>query len=541
MKLRYMDAPQGVQEGAVATGTAQPFTDWKYLTAGQTTGAYATLEPMGWPLDGSRSLMADSPTMGFWSLPGSTAGIQLKLPRRCSASGVTVRFSPATGEFCRRLVVCWYAADVLVARQTVTPTGPVCLVDRAVEDFDRLVFQPLDPNLPGHFIKIEYVAVGKDLWFDTSQLTRVQLTREADPLLASVKPETMTVAVEWEQPLDLQPQHNQKMELHRNGQLQAVQYIQRSTRQGPGSYTFFCTDAVGLLEGDFLGGMYDNTSAAWVLKQVLEGLPYELHNSLQGARLTGYLPICSRQKALQQIAFALGAVVSTRGDGVIRLVPLTRQVGKPLLKKDIFLGSSLQTQQAVTQVEVAAHRYARDQQERKLLSEVPIHGENVLLTFSSPHHSYAVSGGTLTGQDANWVRITADGPVTLTAKGYLHNAVRHVRRDPLNIQGEVYTVDSATLVHSGNVQSVLNRLYHASAMRQKLHQQAVVTTQNPGQTVTCESPWGALFQGYITAMELSLTPGGQIANMQVLGRYLTRDRHAYSGEFYAGEEVIPWS
>ena len=144
----------------------------------------------------------------------------------------------------------------------------------------------------------------------------------------------------------------------------------------------------------------------------------------------------------------------------------------------------------------------------------------MLFVFSQPHHSYTVTGGSITGSGANWVRLTAAGTVTLKGKKYSHNTRLHTKRNPMATAldaGNVVTVEQATLIHAGNVQQALERLYEAKRNSHTLTQGAVITGQRAGQMVSSVNPWGTATEGFITAMDSTFTQTGQTANVTILG------------------------
>ena len=65
LKVKYVDVPQGAQEAAQVEGQGQPFSIPAMVATGAQDVAYATLEPKGWLLDGSRRLLPSAPE-GFW-------------------------------------------------------------------------------------------------------------------------------------------------------------------------------------------------------------------------------------------------------------------------------------------------------------------------------------------------------------------------------------------------------------------------------------------------------------------------------------------
>ena len=173
----------------------------------------------------------------------------------------------------------------------------------------------------------------------------------------------------------------------------------------------------------------------------------------------------------------------------------------------------------VAKVQVHSHKYIATTEQETLLEET-IRGTDQLFVFSQPHHTYSISGGTLVASGANWAKITADGDVTLKAQKYVHTTVIHTKQNPLATSSErsnLVTVSEATLVHTGNVQTVLERLYEIKQMRTTLKQNVIVEGQLVGTRVASDHPWGTSTEGFLTCMESTLTQTGHIANVTILG------------------------
>ena len=547
LKVKYIDVPQGAQEAAQVEGQGQPFSATSSVASGAQDQAYATLEPGGWPLDGSRVIIPDQP-QGFWwsAQPSGEDGsfdspptLTFSFPSAYTATGLSFTFWPSTEEWCSRIRVTWYNGNTILFQTNAEPDAPHWTLQKTVESFDRIHIEFLQTNIPGHFAKIQKIEIGQTYWFGQDEITAVHIVNEVDPSLSELTIDTMQIDVHDRNGRALAPQENQRMELYRNDKLFAVQYITESSRQARQFYTFACQSAIGLLEDDFLGGIYNAVPVETVLDDILDGFDYELHKNFSTKTVTGYLPICSRRQALQQLVFSIGAIVTTQGGSSIRIIPLPSVNSTPFLKSEIFQGGKVETSPRVAKVEVVAHKYTQSAETETLLDAETISGENVLVTFADPHHSYSIAGGTITGAGANWVTITANGEVTLTGKKYLHSTTRHTRRNSAATASErnnVFAAEEATLVHSGNVSDILKRLYEVSQFRQNLTQEVVVTDQRAGQKVVSENPWGELLQGYITSMESDLTPTGHTASVTILGVEVKFDSFMYSGELYSGDE-----
>lgn len=572
LRVKYVDVPQGAQEAAQVEGQGQPFSDMSLVASGANDVAYATLEPEGWPLDGSRHIMPDGVRTGFWSQSVSVDDsavlgrgilgrmvlgrqkascqfddppvITVSLPEKYTATGISIVFSPSTGEWCTEIRVSWYSGNDLLVQETAYPTQANWTVQKAAENFDRVTVELISTNIAGHFAKVQCIEIGQTIWFDKDELSNVHLINEIDPTLSDLTVDTMQVKVQDKIGRALIPQKNQKMELYRNENLLAVQYIETSKREARSSYTFSCQSAIGLLEDDYMGGIYNAVSVAEVLGDILNGFEYELDSKYYGMTVTGYLPICTRREALQQVMFTVGAVATTQRGSAIRIVPLSTAIVGFFQKNEIFQGGSVETALRVAKIEVVAHTYAASKETETLLEEEGIYGEDVLVTFDNPHHSYFISGGTLTGSGANWVTITASGPVTLEGKKYLHSTTRYTKRNPDATTAErnnVHSVESATLIHHENAALVLDRLYNISMLRQTLTQEAVITTQRAGDRVTSESPWGGQVRGYISAMESDFTQTGHTASVTIIGAEVDASVCVmYAGELFAGDMEVLW-
>lgn len=553
LEVKYIDAPPGAQKDmAVAATEANAVSKPQLLATGAQNTSWATLEPYGWPLDGSRDLMPDAPEVGFWSdtATDDSAGvlgisrlgefilgvgeaeadfeeppiITLSFPEKYTATGITFTFSPGTGEWCTEILVQWHNGETLLDEVIAYPDAARWTLVHTVESFDRICVELRRTNKAGHFAKMQGIDIGQTILFEKSELTAVQLVNEIDPMLSNLTVDTMTVQVQDRHNRDILPQENQRMELYRNGKLLATQYITEGSRQAAANYKFSCQSAIGLLEDTFLGGMYNDEPVENVVQDILDGRDYEMNDIFKSATVTGYLPVCTRREALQQLAFAMGSVVTTQQTDAFRFVELPDDVTGAFTGNSIFIGGRVDITPRVYRIDVAAHSYAPSDEEEILVENEVFAGEDILLTFDKPHHSYVITGGSITDSGVNYVMITADGEVTLTAKLFTHNKVTHSKHNPAATASErnnVQTVENATLVHAGNFEAVLERLFRFANARMTITQEAVISGQYAGQKITTDNPWGGQVSGYITAMESDFTPSGHTASVTIVGGQLS--------------------
>ena len=534
LEVKYIDVPEGAQEAAQAqSSVGQPFSVAADVLNEGKDIAWATLETRGWMLDGTRKILKDSPrTEGWWSAERSGEDgtftnppvLEISFSEAYTATGITFSFWPSANHWCSKLQVHWYNAETLLAQAEVMPTTPDWILQQTVSGFNRIRITILKTNIGGQFAKIQQIRIGQVIVFGKEELVKVALLNEIDPSGFQMCVDTMEIQIRDRAGRNLAPQKNQRLELYQNGVQVAAQYVETANREKNHHYSFSCYSAVGRLEDTFLGGMYTLTPVRELLDQVLESVPFVLDSAFNTEMITGYLPVTSRRQALQQIAFAIGAAVSTQGDGTVRIFPLPQTISAAFDDESIFPGATVKMTPTVAKVQVYAHSYVPIAEEETLLEDAAVETEQ-LFVFSEPHHAYSVSGGTLISSGVNWAIIAAGAAITLKAKKYAHTKAVYHRQNPLATaaeQGNVITVAEVTLVSAENAQRVLNRVFEIKQLRSTLQQNAVIDGQKAGIKVTSVNPWGTATEGYITSMESELTQNGHTAKVTILGREVSR-------------------
>ncbi len=534
LQVKYVDVPLGAKEVARANTTAcQSFGQEQQLLSGASDTPWATLEPDSWKLDGTRGLLPESPAdVGWWSLHRSGENgrflqiptIQILLPQTYTATGITFDFWASLQHWCSEVLVVWYREGVVLQEVAAFPDSAHWVLDQLVEDFDRVDIHLLATNQPGHFAKIQQLQIGQIAIFGADELVQVRLLQEVDPSLCALSVDTLSVTVRDRKNRVIFPQKNQSMQLYRDGELLASHYVSDFSRQGQWDYQFRCKSSIGRLEDLYLGGIVLN-NAGGVLKELLPDIPYQVDPGLERVELNGYLPVCTRREALQQLAFAIGAVVTTRADGMICLRYPQTELGGSFTDDGIFMGAKVTQKTRIAQVQLIAHKYLLGDKRETLLREEAVRGQNVLYLFSQPHYDYEITGGILTGQGENWVTITADADVTLTALNYVHTTAVYSKADPkatAEEQGNTVVVKNATLVSKWNANQVLQRLYDHYTMRNLLQQQVVMSGQQVGQLVRSANPWNTDTEGYLVSVESDFTGTGQTAEITILGKEVQR-------------------
>lgn len=462
------DVPDGAQEVAVfSASSGQSFGNAQQMAERTPDIPWVSLESGNWKLDGKAALLEEADQIGWWSQCRSDSNrefsqppvLTVSFPETLTATGITFRFWPSLNHWCSKIQVSWYNGSDLLLTKTAFPTGPDWFLEQSVGDFDKIEITLLKTNQPGQFAKIQQLQIGQVAMFMGNELVRVRLLNEMDPSLCTLRVDSMHIEIHDRKKHCLLPKRNQTVRLYRNGKLQATHYITDAVREEKQRYIFRCQSAIGRLERYFPGGTYQEEPVTNLLDRVLADFPYMLDAYFDHETVTGILPRCTRREALQQIAFALGAAVTTREDGIIYLSPLETGAADSFNEHSVFVGSRAGQKPQIAAVQLVAHG---------------LNGERELHTKENPYVT--------TAERSNVIR-----------------------------------VEDAVFVHEGNVEQVLNRLYDYYINRQVLTQRVVVSGQKAGQMIQSLNPWGTVTEGYITSMESEFTRTGHTAQITVLG------------------------
>lgn len=551
LEINYIDAPEGAQEKMSVIGESEnALSDSSLVATGAQDVPYATLEPGVWKLDGTMKILPDDPTPGWWSAERSDESgrftnppkITISFPVPYGSTGFTIRFSPSTNQWCNEIRVTWYNGQKLLVDKIYYPTEANWILDETVDSFDTVVFELLATNNPGQFAKIQRIEIGRTVLFGADEIIKARLVNEVDSSLCELTVDTMEFEMHDSKERSFLPQENQRVELIQDGKLRASHYITSSVRKAKSNYTISCQSSIGLLNDTFLGGMYDQKPLKELVSEILGEWEFEIDSAFDGVTVTGYLPVCSQREAMQQISFAIGALISTQDSTKIRLIPIPTAVSARFNQSQILLGGNVKTAPRYARVEVNAHTYTKTDTIETLMSEEEIEGEN-LITFSAPHYDYEITNGEIVDSGINWVRIIPNGLVTLNAKTYLHSTRTYTKRNPeatAKERGNYISVAECTLLHSGNAQEAVERLYLAKQRRQTVNQDVIVSGQKAGQVASSLTPWGTITRGFISSMDSTITQNGHVASIQIHGIEVKLDSvWLYSGEVYSGgQEVV---
>lgn len=506
VRIVYQDIAAGADEDALVTSSsAADFTDPALLPFGGSGAAVSTLELNGWPLDGKTEILNGQP-LAFWSIAMSGSDGRFEAPseitisfdERYTSPGLFLVFCPATGDYCAHLTIEWYRGANLLKKRDFYPDSTEYFCAQTVEAWDGIVLRFHATSLPYHYVKLEKIIFGVSRTFLRPELRGVRVTQEVSIISDQVAVNTLDFTLDSRDDVDYMFQFKQPVSAYDSDRLIGVFYIDDSKHRAKGLYDVSCQDAIGVLDNDpYPARMLVNVPARELLEDVLGGhFRLELDAALATVPVSGYLPAGSRRQALQQVAFALCAMVDTSGTDAVRVYKDREDMPRKIPKSRTYTGGTVDTSAIVTAVQVTAH-------------------------------SYSTTGS---GSDA----VEVDG-VT-----YYHTTEVITISNPnvtANDKANVIEVKEATLVTPSNMAAVAQHIYSYYTKRNRQKVRIVMDGERPGDHIATATPWDTVMDGFITSMQIVLS-GIAAADCEIVGvdvKAVGGSERIMSGEAMSGE------
>ena len=482
-----------------------------------------------------------------------------------SSSGLTLHFYSPTEDWASRIKIQWFSQDGgLISTALFYPDAVDYYCAKKVENYRRIRIHFLETNRPGRYLKLAGIDYGVYLHFSGHEIVEAHVLEECDPISSEISINTLNVSLYNKEGRFsiLNPegyfdvlQHKQKFTVWEDVKQDARStgsvsycmgtfYLSDWSNSGDTLADFSAVDAIGLLDGaPFDGGIYD-TTAAELAEAILTGYSYTLDESLAAERVQGYIAAGTRREALQQFAFAIGAVVDCSRGELIRIAPApSKASGMITYDRKLQDGSKVTLNPLITAVAVTAHRYLPGEATEELYRDTLDPGI-YRVTFNAPAvvDSLTVTGAELTESGVNLCTLTVAkaGEVCVTGRKYTDSTVvlrRTAANLPPNAQDNELTVTDATLVGPGRAEAVAVRVLEHYAQRYEQNFSMVAGDEKLADKLIIQSFGGEMVRGVLTKLEFDLT-GGFLADAKVIGRRLTSNAAAYAGEIHAGERSL---
>ena len=433
--------------------------------------------------------------------------LEFRFTKNFSSVGISLAFNDHSEDYCSKVNIKWYSDNTLLKEKEYTPDSHRYFCYGVVDFYNRVVITFLETSKPFRNAFLTEITWGLIRVFKDDEIESIDCLVEIDGTSKEISVNTMEYSVRDKMGYDFEFQKKQKQTLYFDESILGIFYLKDGKQLSNAVYSMETHDAIGILDGTkFMGGVYDQVKAKQILESIMqdEGIPHFIDTALENKLVSGYLPICSKRAALQQLAFAIGAVVDTSYDRNLYLYPMRTTDITQIKQEELFTKLSFSHSDVITGIKLAVHEYLKGDETIELYKGYLVGSTKI--EFSEPMHALAIQGGTITEQGDNYARISGTGvQVVLSGKKYIHNTFNiNKDNDRVTHNRNIAEVKKATLVTKENMQEVLERIYNDCIKNESISCRLVVDNHELGDLVELDTFKGKR-QGIITKLDFKFS------------------------------------
>lgn len=512
-------SPNAKRECTMQMAALLPFADVNDLKLEEiSVPEIATLETNFWLLSGTMGVLPATPREEDW---GAWSAAQTGEDGKFAAAPVlTISFTDLRSsvgisfgfgaDWCNDLTIQWFRGAVQIAKADFAPDASTYLCAKEVEYYDRLIITFRGMVQPHRFLKLESVSFGTTRTFSDGALNSLDIYFSGSLTGTDLEISTMNMTLKTRQAIPFLFQRQQSFNAYHGDTLVGVFYLDKAERLSADTWDVSAINAIGVLdESTYLGGVYSGMPAGTLLADILTNHVHSISSAVAEVPIYGYLPVCTRREALQQVLFAVGAVAHTAFTDRIMIEPASDEVDRVYTAQNTCIDPSVKYEIPITGVEVVEHNYLLGTERKELFSDTLPAGTHIVL-FNTPAASFSVSGGTLEASGANYAKVSVEtaGTVTISGVPYEDHTKSVTVTNPTVLPTDLENiprVTNATLVTANNSATIVQRLYDYYQRRSSISADLIIATEHPGAKISLPTGYAGNLTGHVKSMDISLS------------------------------------
>lgn len=516
-------------------------------------------------LDGSREILNVHTRLPFVSSQASANDctfseqptVTVDFTERHTSAGLTLYFIQ---DYPAELKITWYElTGNKMAEETFFPNMMIFFCRRQADGYGKIKITFIRTRLPGQRVGLGHIKYGTEIEWNEENIQTGSLHEEMDVTSAILPINTAEITiVDEEDDFDLRNQNGAWKSIQKKQEVTVVEQLGDknvgcgimfidtwSSRDN--TVTFSLIDRLGVIDKTkyYDGRIYNGEKAGAIIDEIMLSAgvaKYTVTDEVREIPVSGHLAICTHRAALQQIAFACGAVVDCgRSDSIDIYQP--SRYAHIVLGPDRKFSTALELDKYVSGVGVSYNTYALATQAEEIYNDMLYTGDN-RIEFSDPYHpeSLSVSAGEIVMARTNYVviRMTEDTECTLTGRKYEKREITYTTTASLIDAGEEENVISfagCTLMNAGRVKEIARNLLNFYQLRQLVDVEYILDTEKAGNWVNLRDMSGKTVTSGIISQDIDLT-GGFLATAKCRGYSKVVTEFSHAKEIYAGERGL---
>lgn len=555
-----------IEDAQESTGSNAAFGNISLVKEDVLTPTYATLEHNFFVLDGSRQEMPDNPsdvvyfssalsdTNGYFS---SEQAIDIKFTAKHSSIGITLHFMEF---YPLEVEITWFDLfGIFKSQKTFYPDSLDYFCHNRVEEYGGLKIE-FKKVLPYHNAKLRYLEYGTTITWGHDNIKTGKLVNDTDPTSDKIATDRLTFEL-----IDTEDEFNLANAVGLHKFFQRKQHLlpyevvdgrkiilgaffleDISTKKNVSKLT--AIDYKGMLANtDFKDGrIYGGDKAGEVIAEIMAAAgieDYTVDNGTANTPLYGTLKIQTCQKALREVLFACGSVISTAHRTNVQIRKQSRQIAKKINCGRKF-ETTIKLGDYVSDVVVKYKTWALEEKTSEITKGT--YGVGVhTIQLSSPAANLTTNVGTIVKQMPYYLVLQIDAEpranVVISGQKYKSEELAAASRIEHIKAGEVRNTKNftGTLLDFRSAQKVADSILEYYQLQLILQTRNLAAEEVAGEWIEVENPskMHGNFEAAIESLSVDLT-GGFIETAKLRGYYKFTKEYYYSGELIANNDAI---
>lgn len=553
------------EDAAFSTSDNQSFGNISMAKDDIDAPDYATLEEDFFILDGSKKEMPDSPEDvvymsaeisdkdgTFYSPPSFI----INFSENHTSYGLTFHFindPPLDME------ITWYdLAGVRISKKTFSITGNKYFAQNQVENYGKLLIRFIKAH-PYRYVKFRYIEYGTDIVMGEGgyPVKDASLIEEVDPISDKIPINKLSYKfIDIYNNFDIGNLSGIHRTLQNGQECMAYEYV-NGVRTFLGRFflsdygskknvtSMKLVDYKGILDNNrFLGGkVYNGEPAGNIIDAIMNeaGISdYTVTDDVRKIPLYGWLKIQTCRKALREVLFACGAVVSSERSMLLSIYIPEKNVKKTLHREQKF-STEPYIEDYISDVTIKYQQYElQDKDSQVLKGEYPSGTHTVEL--SNPATGMTINSGMILEQSENYVKFRVDSTTDVIITGRKYNKEEiSITESQKNVEaGNTRNAKkfSSTVLSAKQAKIIAEKILDYYQYRLRLKIKYLYDSEMPAQWAEVDNSVKT-FGNYVAVFEKLTTDltGGYISNAQLRGYYNLIIDHYYAGELFGGDDM----
>lgn len=484
--FKYLDFPQGAQESAgfSTADSLQEVSSPSLLGMGVKPYKFASLEHNAYVTRNPAPLYKGEENLCYLSTDVSDQSgnfpyemcIEANFPEYYSMTGITIR----SRNIIKNMTIAAYKDGSMVNTKIFSASDYEQFYPIEIDGANKIEIIIRSINEPGHFLGIYEIKFGRIRIFGDNQNVSAEMTNNFSVLGDTIEYDTLDLSVINIEGTDGYIfQKKQPVYFVKDEQEKFRFYIESGDNTDEKVLNIIAYDDIANLEETFFGGIYNKKSVGVLIDEILGDAVDHKMEIPQQIYVSGYIPVCTKRKALQMALLASNLRCYKGKQLVFKALEYDIREEK-LTSENILENPKVSEKTPLRSFVAIEHNYSKGSERSELYHWYMSKTQPVTLTFSAPFHS--LKAYEVIGEDENGIDIisetestavsflevgsnycivsnTSDNKIVITGANYVDSTTKHERKNNEISRGSAFVDVEVDLTLHGDTDEVCDVLF----------------------------------------------------------------------------------